>query len=223
MQRLLIYLFLATAVPVLVLRWVPPPTSMFMVIQQVSALAGGDWHYRVRYRWTPWQSISPQIKLAVVASEDQTFAQHPGFDFKAMTRALEKNRTTQRIRGGSTITQQTAKNLFLFPGKSYFRKIFEAYFTLLIELSWPKDRILEVYLNIAEFGDGIYGVGAASPIFFHKPASRLDAHDAALMAAVLPNPKILRVDQPSEYVHKRQSWILEQMDYLRGRHYLDLL
>jgi monofunctional biosynthetic peptidoglycan transglycosylase len=223
LRRLAILLFLASAVPVLLLRWVPPPASMFMLLDQAGAFLSGDWHYRVRYRWTPWKDISPQAKLAVVAAEDQTFAEHLGFDFKAISKALEKNRTSQKIRGGSTITQQTAKNLFLYPGRSYLRKILEAYFTALIELSWPKQRILEVYLNIAEFGEGIYGVGAAGPAFFGRPASRLGSQDAARLAAVLPNPKLLRVERPSGYVLKRQEWIAGQMRILSGRHVLDEL
>lgn len=223
LRRLLIALFLATAVPVLVLRWVPPPGSMFMLIDQGAALWRGDWDYRIHYRWTSWPDISPQAKLAVVAAEDQTFAEHLGFDFKAMSKALEKNLTGRRLRGGSTITQQTAKNLFLYPGRSYLRKLLEAYFTLLIELSWPKQRILEVYLNIAEFGPGIYGVGAAGPAFFNKPASRLGSREAARLAAVLPNPRLLRADQPSTYVHKREAWIIGQMRNLGGAHWLDEL
>lgn len=216
-------LFLLSAIPVLVLRWLPPPTSMFMLIERASALLDGDRQYRIHYRWVGWDAISPQAKLAVVASEDQTFARHLGFDFKAMEQALERNRAGKPLRGGSTITQQTAKNLFLYPGRSYLRKILEAYFTLLVELSWPKQRILEVYLNIAEFGDGIYGVEAAAQMFFHKAAARLNSEEAARLAAVLPNPKRLHVDDPSRYVQKRKAWIQGQMRILGGRHVLDEL
>lgn len=223
LRRALIYLFLASAVPVLVLRWVPPPASLFMVIDQGTAFAHGDWRYRIHYQWTPWQRISPQVKLAVVAAEDQTFVGHLGFDFKAMGQAFASNRAGKRLRGGSTITQQTAKNLFLYPGRSYLRKILEAYFTGLIELSWPKQRILEVYLNIAEFGEGIYGVGAAGRIYFGQSAARLNSREAARLAAVLPNPKRMRADQPSAYVLKRQAWIIGQMQNLAGRHILDTL
>jgi monofunctional biosynthetic peptidoglycan transglycosylase len=223
LRRVAIVLFLATTVPVLVLRWVPPPGSMFMLIDRLNALAHGEWQHRIHYRWVPWKAISPQAKLAVVASEDQTFANHLGFDFKAIGKAMEKNRSGKKIRGGSTITQQTAKNLFLTPSRSYLRKVLEAYFTTLIELSWPKQRILEVYLNIAEFGDGIYGVGAAGNIYFNKPASRLNSQEAALLAAVLPNPKLLRVEEPSAYLQQRQHWITGQMRYLSGRHFLDVL
>jgi monofunctional biosynthetic peptidoglycan transglycosylase len=221
LRRLAILFFLATAVPVLVLRWVPPPVSLFMIIDHIEALLDGDWHYRQHYRWTPWHGISRQAKLAVVASEDQTFVRHLGFDFKAMGKALEKNRSGAKVRGGSTITQQTAKNLFLYPGRSYVRKMLEAYFTALIELSWPKQRILEVYLNIAEFGTGIYGVGAASQIFFGKPAARLTSQEAAALAAVLPSPKHRSPSQPSPAELARRQWILEQMRYLSGTHALD--
>ena len=223
LRQVAIILFLATTVPVLVLRWVPPPGSLFMLMDRFSAMTHGEWHHRIHYRWVPWKAISTQAKLAVVASEDQTFAEHLGFDFKAIGKAIEKNRSGKKIRGGSTITQQTAKNLFLTPHRSYLRKLLEAYFTTLIELSWPKQRILEVYLNIAEFGDGIYGVGAASRIFFNKPAAKLDTQEAALLAAVLPNPKLLRVDTPSPYLRQRQHWISGQMRYLSHRHFLDAL
>ena len=221
LRRLAILIFLATAVPVLIIRWVPPPTSLFMIIDRIEALLEGDRHYRQHYRWTPWPGISRQAKLAVVASEDQTFVRHLGFDFKAMGQALEKNRGGGKLRGGSTITQQTAKNLFLYPGRSYLRKILEAYFTALIELSWPKQRILEVYLNIAEFGSGIYGVGAASQIFFGKPAARLTSEEAAALAAVLPSPKHRSPSHPSPAELARRQWILEQMRYLSGTHALD--
>ncbi len=223
LHRLAIYLFLFTAVPVLVLRWVPPPTSMFMLIDRIGGLMHGDRHYRIQYRWTPWEAISPQAKLAVVASEDQTFVDHIGFDFKAIGKALERNRTGKKVFGGSTISQQTAKNLFLYPSRSYLRKVLEAYFTALIELSWPKQRILEVYLNIAEFGEGIYGVGAASHAFFNTSAARLNSSQAALLAAVLPNPKLLKARSPSTYVLHRRDWITGQMRYLSGRHLLDEL
>ena len=223
LRQVAILLFLATTIPVLVLRWVPPPGSMFMLIDRLNGLVHGEWHHQIHYRWVPWKAISPQAKLAVVASEDQTFANHLGFDFEAIGKAMEKNRSGKKIRGASTITQQTAKNLFLTPSRSYLRKILEAYFTTLIELSWPKQRILEVYLNIAEFGDGIYGVGAAGKIFFNKPASKLNSQEAALLAAVLPNPKLLRVDEPTNYLQQRQNWITGQMRYLSGRHFLDAL
>jgi monofunctional biosynthetic peptidoglycan transglycosylase len=223
LRQILAMFFIATALPVLVVRWVPPPTSMFMLTARVAAFMQGDHNFRIHYDWVPWQEISAEAKLAVVASEDQTFAHHLGFDFKAMEQALIKNRSGQKIRGASTISQQTAKNLFLHAGRSYSRKLLEAYFTALIEFSWPKQRILEVYLNIAEFGKGIYGVEAAGRSYFGKSAAQIGGPEAALLAAVLPNPIQLRVDRPSAYVLQRRRWILQQMRQLGGKHYLDEL
>jgi monofunctional biosynthetic peptidoglycan transglycosylase len=155
----------------------------------------------------------------VIAAEDQSFVHHHGFNFQAMAQAFKRNLNSKRIRGGSTLTQQTAKNLFLSPHRNFFRKGLEAGLTLLLELLWPKNRILEVYLNIAQFGDGIYGVEAASRAFFGKSASRLEPGEAALLAAVLPNPLKLRVDKPSAYVLKRRDWILRQMRQLGEEYY----
>ncbi len=212
--RLVLGLVLATLVPVLALRWIPPPASSFMLTAWASARLEGDREFRLNYRWVGWDEISPQAKLAVIAAEDQMFREHLGFDFQAIEKAWRHNRDGKRPRGASTLTQQTAKNLFLYPGRSYVRKALEAYFTLLIEASWPKRRILEVYLNIAQFGKGIYGISEAARIYFGKPATRLDEREAALLAAVLPNPLLLRADKPSSYVGRRQQWILRQMRQL---------
>jgi monofunctional biosynthetic peptidoglycan transglycosylase len=170
----------------------------------------------IQHRWVDWPQISPHLKVAVIASEDQKFPEHHGFDLESINDALEERERGRRVRGASTISQQVAKNLFLWPGQSWVRKGFEAYFTVLIETLWPKRRILEVYLNIAEFGTGVFGVGAASEVYFHKRAARLSAPDAALLAAVLPNPKRLRVAAPSRYVRSRQDWILGQMRGIGG-------
>lgn len=204
-----------TVLIVLLLRWVDPPTSAFIVREHFIA-ANGTPAYKVRQRWTDWDAISPQMKIAVIASEDQTFPEHNGFDFKSIDKALDERERGRRVRGASTISQQVAKNLFLWPGKSWIRKGLEAYFTLLIEVLWPKQRILEVYLNVAEFGKGVFGVGIASETYFRKSAARLSAPDAALLAAVLPNPKRLRAGSPSRYVRSRQQWILGQMRGLGG-------
>jgi monofunctional biosynthetic peptidoglycan transglycosylase len=211
---------LLTVGPVLSLRWLAPPTTAFMLRSTIGALAEDRPNYQLRYRWVAWGQISPHIKLAVVAAEDQLFLEHQGFDFNAILQAWERNKRHRRLRGGSTISQQVAKNLFLWPGRSYFRKGLEAYFTLLIELLWPKRRILETYLNIAEFGDGIFGIAAASEAFFSKPPWALRPTEAALLAAVLPNPIRLRVDKPSGYVQARRQWILRQMSRLGGPAYL---
>ncbi|MEQ1581970.1 MAG: monofunctional biosynthetic peptidoglycan transglycosylase [Steroidobacteraceae bacterium] len=196
---------------VLLLRWVDPPTSAFMLRDRSLAWWQDDKSFQFQHAWVDWKDISSQAKLAVIASEDQKFAEHFGFDLDSISAALEDRRKGGRTRGASTLSQQVAKNLFLWPGQSWVRKGLEAWFTLLIETCWTKQRILEVYLNVAEFGKGVYGVGAASDAFFHKPAARLSAPDAALLAAVLPSPKRFRVTSPSTYVRKRQQWIMGQM------------
>ncbi len=209
------WLALSVAV-VLPLRWLNPPASAFIVEARLAAWLGGDSHYVLRHRWVDLRRISPNLALAVVASEDQKFPVNWGFDVEAIEKAYELNQHGHRIRGASTISQQVAKNLYLWSGRSYFRKALEAYFTLLIEASWPKRRILEVYLNIVEFGKGIYGAEAAAERFFDKSAVHLTRSDAALLAAVLPNPVRYRVTAPSRFVEHRRAWILEQMQALGG-------
>lgn len=199
-----------TALCVGLLRWVDPPTSAVMLRERIT-----NPDRQLQHRWTEWQRIAGPMKVAVIAAEDQTFPDHHGFDLQSINKALEE-RERGRVRGASTISQQVAKNLFLWNGRSWIRKGLEAYFTVLIEILWPKQRILEVYLNIAEFGRGIYGVGAASESLFRKSASRLNSSEAALLAAVLPNPKRLRANAPSRYVRSRQSWIMGQMRGLGG-------
>jgi monofunctional glycosyltransferase len=193
---------------VTLLRWVDPPTSAFMIRERFDI--------PVRYRWVDSANISAHVKVAVIAAEDQNFPVHHGFDLKSINDALADRQRGRRVRGASTISQQVAKNLFLWPQQSWVRKGLEAYFTVLIETLWPKQRTLEVYLNIAEFGRGVFGVGAASEVYFHKRAARLNAYDAALLAAVLPSPKRMRVNAPSGYVRSRQQWILGQMRGLGG-------
>ncbi len=200
---------------VLALRWVPPPTTAFMV-RSAQARADAPGWAAAGYRWTAWEDIAPYAALAVIASEDQRFPDHHGFDVDAIRAALEEARQGERLRGASTISQQTVKNLFLWPGRSMVRKGLEAWLTLLVELCWSKQRILEVYLNVAEFGDGLFGITAASERFFGKPPADLHPDEAARLAAVLPNPVWLRADRPSPYVRARESWIREQMDVLGG-------
>lgn len=197
---------------VLILRIVPPFTSAFMIASDVP----------VRYDWVPWQRIAPVAGLAMVAAEDQKFPEHWGFDFEAIDKALDHNKRSRRMRGASTISQQTAKNLFLWSGRSYIRKGLEVGYTLLIETFWPKRRVLEMYLNIAQFGPGVYGVEAAAQLYFHKPAARLTRSEAALLAAVLPNPVRLRVDRPSSYVLGRANQIEGQMQALGSDYLADL-
>lgn len=205
---------LVTGLPVLGLRWCSPPTSAFMLRATYEAWREGRGDFAVRHTWMPLTSISPHIQRAVLAAEDQRFFTHFGFDIQAIEKVLRRNRSGKQLRGASTLTQQTAKNLFLYPERSYVRKGLEAWFTLLLESSLPKRRILELYLNIAEFGQGVYGVEAASQVHFHKSSAYLSPREAALLAAVLPNPRRFRVDRPSPYVLKRRDWILTQMPRL---------
>lgn len=220
-RRLCVGWLLLTVTLVLLLRWLPPPTSAFMLDAQWSAYRADRADFELRYQWTDWENIAPAAKLAVIAAEDQLFSEHPGFDFEAMEKAWRRNQQGKRLRGASTLSQQTAKNLFLYAGRSYVRKGLEAYFTTLLEALWSKRRILEMYVNIAQFGDGIYGVEAASRRYFGKSAAAITDSEAALLAAVLPNPILLRVDQPSPYVRYRQRWIMRQMRQLGGSAYLD--
>lgn len=200
---------------VLVLRWVPPPTTAFIVRDTlVAADTGGP--ARMPYRWTSWHGIAPHAALAVIASEDQKFPDHNGFDVEAIRMALGEALQGGRLRGASTISQQTAKNLFLWPGRSLFRKGLEAYLTVLIELCWSKRRIIEVYLNVAEFGTGVFGITAASERFFDKRPAELSADEAAWLAAALPLPSRWRVDDPSRRMRERQAWIRGQMTRLGG-------
>ena len=203
------------------LRWINPRYTAFMAEAQATAWANRDSNYVFRHTWVDLDRISPNLPLAVVASEDQKFPEHWGFDVEAIEKAYALNQHNHKVRGASTISQQVAKNLFLWSGRSYFRKGLEAYFTILIESLWPKRRILEVYLNIAEFGYGTYGAEAAAQRFFHKPAARLTRGDAAVLAAVLPNPQHFSAAAPSRYVQQRRDWILGQMQALGGPEMLD--
>ena len=214
---------LAPLAVLLVLRWLPAPTSSFMLQARFGGLGDGAICRRVAYQWVAWEQISDRTKMAVIASEDQRFADHWGFDFESIGDALQEGDDGGRLRGASTISQQTAKNLFLWPAHSWFRKGLEAYFTVLLELSWPKQRILETYLNIAQFGPCTFGVAAAAKQYFGTSAAALDARRSALLAAVLPNPLALRVDHPSPYLERRVQWIESQMRHLGGARYLQEL
>ncbi len=209
-----------TVVPVLLLRWIAPVTSAFMLEARLEALRAGDRDYRTDYHWVSLERIAPYAAVAVIASEDQTFPFNYGFDFHSIRGAVRAAQRGKRLRGASTISQQVARNLFLWPGRSFVRKGIEAYFTVLLETLWPKERILEVYLNVAQFGRGIYGVEAAARRFYHEPAAHLTASQAALLAAVLPDPVHWRVDRPSRFVAWKQQWILVQMRHLGGAAYL---
>src|SRR5690606_28355025 len=176
------------------------PLSSFMAIRQLEAWGGGDTAFRIAYDWRDFGEISPQLPLAMIASEDQAFVRHHGFDLAAIEKARASNARGRPLRGGSTISQQTAKNLFLWSGRSWLRKGAEAWYTVLIEALWPKRRILEVYANIAEFGDGVYGAQAAARTYFGKDAARLEPAEAARLAAVLPSPRRYSVARPGPYV-----------------------
>ena len=209
-------LFLAlNIILVLVFRFVPVPASGLMVQRRVESWSSGK-PYASRHHWVPLEEISPSLGVAVIAAEDQNFTDHFGFDWQAIEKAVQHNEKSRRKRGASTVSQQTAKNLFLWSSRSWTRKGLEAWFTLLIEAGWSKKRILEVYLNIVEFGDGVYGAEAAARTYFGKPAKRLTPSEAALLAAVLPNPRKFKANAPSEYIRGRQGWILNQMRQLGG-------
>ncbi len=214
-----IIFFISTVLLVFVMRWINPVTSSIMVQRQISGFLSGDFDL-VKYRWVNYDDVSKYVPIAFVAAEDQNFPNHFGFDFKQIEKALKENKRGKRIRGASTITQQVAKNLFLWEGKSFLRKGIEAYFTILIELLWDKKRILEVHINIVELGKDIFGVGVASLAYFKKPPGKLSLSQAALLAAVLPNPIKYSVIKPSGYVRGRQNWIIRQINSLGGPEYL---
>ncbi|MBM3308188.1 MAG: monofunctional biosynthetic peptidoglycan transglycosylase [Candidatus Eisenbacteria bacterium] len=214
--------FLAvTVAQVLAFLVVPPPMTAFMVQDRVGELVRSREGYRFRYEWVAYRNISDHVKVAVIAAEDQKFSEHFGFDLESVEKAIEDRERGKRLRGASTISQQVAKNLFLWPGRNVVRKGLEAYYTVLIEALWPKRRILEVYLNTAQFGDGIFGVKAASQEFFGKHPSELTRHEAALLAGVLPSPRRLHADRPSDYLRRRTYNILRFMDRIGGREYLE--
>jgi len=204
---------------ILLFSFLPVPFSAVMAERQIGAWLSGDFRYVAHSDWIEMKNISPWMPLAVIASEDQKFPDHWGFDVQAIQSVLDGEET--RMRGASTLSQQTAKNVFLWDGRSWIRKGLEAGLTVAIETVWTKRRILTVYLNVAEFGEGVFGVEAASQRYFHKPASRLTMAEAALLAAVLPNPIRFRADAPSAYVRQRQQWILRQMRQLGGEGFLN--
>jgi monofunctional biosynthetic peptidoglycan transglycosylase len=202
--------FLLSILSTLILRFVPVVITPLMVIRSVEQVFEGK-PIKMKKTWVPIDKISHNMVQAVVASEDNLFMEHFGFDEKAIEQALKHNEKSKRVRGGSTISQQTAKNVFLFPDRSYVRKALEAYFTLLIECIWTKERIMEVYLNVIETGDGIYGVEAASETYFHCHASQLSRPQAVLIAVSLPNPRKFNPAYPSPYLLKRQAKIMNLM------------
>ncbi|SCC34764.1 monofunctional biosynthetic peptidoglycan transglycosylase [Gilliamella bombicola] len=217
-KKVIIGFVLLSVLLVLLMRWVDPFGSMLMVERKIT-----HWNVTQQRTWKDWDQISNNIKIAVIAAEDQNFSNHWGFDFKAINRALQYNQNSKKIRGASTITQQVAKNIFLWPSRSWVRKGFESWFTLWIELTWPKQRILEVYLNSVEWDEGVFGVEAASRHYFNVSASQLTPTQASLLAAILPNPRKWSPVNPNSNIQRKAEWIRTQMNNLGGKYYLDKL
>jgi monofunctional glycosyltransferase len=207
----LIFFFGTSIIFTLLFRFINPPATPLMLIRVIENIADGK-KPSITKDWVKLTDISPNLVLAVIASEDNNFETHYGVDFKAIEKAKRLNARGKKIRGASTITQQTAKNAFLWPARTYLRKGLELYFTGLIELGWGKKRIMEVYLNVIEMGDGLYGCEAASQQYFHKSAKNLTRAEAAAIAAVLPNPRKWRPDRPTAYIAKKKSWIMWNMN-----------
>lgn len=217
--RLLLAALLASVLLVLLLRWLPPPGTALMVERKLESWIDGQ-PIDLQRDWRPWEELPDELKVAVIAAEDQKFAEHWGFDVDAIRAALAHNERGGSLRGASTLSQQVAKNLFLWSGRSWLRKGLEAWFTVLIEALWPKQRILEVYLNSAEWGPGVFGAEAAARHHFGKDARHLSRQQASLLAAVLPNPREWSAGRPGGYVSRRAGWIRRQMAQLGGSYYL---
>ncbi len=215
--KLLVLLIIISLAWVMLYKFVNPPVTPLMLIRYFEEdVSRGS----IRKEWKSYKEISGNMKMAVIAAEDQTFPFNDGFDFQAIEDAIDEKLEGGRLRGASTITQQTAKNVFLWPKRSWLRKVMEAYFTVLIDKIWGKKRILEVYLNVVETGDGIYGVDKAAQVYFGKSAKHLDIVDSALIAAILPNPRLWSPANPTDYLIEREIWIRNQIKGLGGTSYL---
>jgi len=209
LKRILLILFITQLVYIIVLKWVNPPIT---ITQLVSLLSG----YGLKRDYISFDEMSSNAPLAIISSEDQLFAEHNGFDWRAIEKAMESNeKNSSNVRGGSTLSQQVAKNVFLWQGRTWTRKGLEAYFTFMIETIWGKKRILEMYLNVAEMGQGVFGIEAAAQYYYKKPAKKLTRTEASRIAACLPSPKKINVNPASPYVVKRSTWIIQQMNYLK--------
>ncbi|HNQ13781.1 MAG TPA: monofunctional biosynthetic peptidoglycan transglycosylase [Bacteroidia bacterium] len=210
----MLIVFLISSIGITVLyRFVNPPVSPLMIIRMIEQKSDGK-EMKLVHDWRSIDQISSSMILAVITAEDQNFEDHYGFDLKAIEKAMQHNKRGKRIKGASTISQQTAKNVFLWPSRSWIRKGLEVYFTFLIEIFWSKERIMEVYLNIIEMGPGIYGIEAASNYYFKKPAIKLSNQQAATIAAILPNPIRWSASKPSPYIIKKRNWIVRHMRYI---------
>ncbi|WXL25379.1 monofunctional biosynthetic peptidoglycan transglycosylase [Ectopseudomonas mendocina] len=218
--KLLLWFALGSALLVLLLRWLPPPFTGLMVERKIDSWTSGQ-PIDLQRSWQPWETLPDNLKMAVIAGEDQKFANHWGFDVAAIKAAFEHNQQGGSIRGASTLSQQVAKNLFLWSGRSWLRKGLEVWFTGLIELLWSKERILEVYLNSVEWGEGIFGAEAAAKHHFGIGAAYLNNQQASQLAAVLPNPIRWSAGKPDAYIQRRASWIRQQVRQLGGSHYLN--
>ncbi len=207
--KAVVWFIVITVLWVVAYKFVPVPYTPLMAIRSYN----GNENYETKHQWESIDDISSYLQLAVICSEDQNFINHNGFDYDAIEEAYEKNQAGKKLRGASTISQQTAKNVFLWPDRSWFRKGMEVYFTFLIETIWSKERIMEVYLNSIEMGDGVFGAEAAAQYWFNKKAKNLSQYEAAAIAAILPNPRNYRASPASAYIEKRKSWIVKQMRY----------
>jgi len=223
LKRIAISFLGISVLVVLLLRWIHPPTTSFMLQREFQTWQTGNKNFKLQYDWVDWNQISPHLKMAAITSEDQRFAYHWGLDLNSIQKAVNEYEKGQGLRGASTITQQVAKNLFLWQDRTFIRKGIEAYFALLLELLWSKKRILEVYLNITEFGNGIYGVQAASQKYFRTSAAKMSKFESALMVTALPAPRRYNLANPSSYMYQRQRWVLRYMNLLGESYYLQKL
>lgn len=212
--KLCLWFITISVISVVIFRFVPIPFTPLMLTRPFEQKAAGK-EMHSSHDWVSIDEISPNMQKAVIASEDDRFLEHHGFNFDAMWKAYKHNQKGRKIKGGSTISQQTAKNVFLWQGRSYLRKGLEAYFTVLIELLWSKERIMEVYLNSIEMGDGVYGVQAASQYWYHKDAANLTKYEAAGIAAILPNPLKYKAKNSSSYIERRKGRIVRLMRYVK--------
>ena len=210
--KIVFWLVVFSIAIVILYKWVPVPITPLMLIRNVEQIQSNK-KIILKHDWVPIEEISKNLQIAVICSEDQNFLIHNGFDVEAIEKAIDHNKKGKRIRGASSISQQTAKNVFLWPQRSWFRKGLEVYFTFLIELFWSKERIMEVYLNSIEMGNGIYGVEEASKYWFKKPAIKLNRNEAAAIAAILPNPLRFKANPASNYIQGRKNWIVRQMNF----------
>lgn len=218
LYKSLLWFFAISIGLVVIFKWVPIPITPLMVIRSVQQAVNGD-DIVMKHDWESIDNISKNLQLAVICAEDQNFLNHHGFDMKAIEKAIEYNKRGKKTRGASTISQQTAKNVFLWPHRSWVRKGLEAYFTFLIELVWSKERIMEVYLNSVEMGPGIYGAEAAAQHWFNKPASNLRLNQATAIAAILPSPLRYRANPATNYIQRRKNWIARQINFFGPLNY----